>query len=192
MNLTRLMALGTLQNAGPLHGHEIRRIAEVTSVSSWGGVSVGALYRELRTMDEDGLVEPVRTEQVGRRPARTVYKITVQGEAELRKLREEAVTQVHHGTDPFSVALLFTRTSELPTLLDLLRRRRAAVAVMRDDIDAERESLAKAGAISPLDDVMFRRRVMQLDTDLAWQDELDKVIKASAAASADPTEEDQK
>ncbi|GGX79862.1 hypothetical protein GCM10010358_37690 [Streptomyces minutiscleroticus] len=184
------MALGTLQNAGPLHGHEIRRIAEVTSVSNWGGVSVGALYRELRTMDEDGLVEPVRTEQVGRRPARKVYRITSQGEAELRKLREEAVTQVHHGTDPFSVALLFTRTSDLPTLLHLLQRRRTAVAAMRDDIDAEREALSKGGAIGPLDEAMFRRRVMQLEAELAWHDELDKAIEASTAAPADTTQED--
>ncbi|MBQ0825040.1 PadR family transcriptional regulator [Streptomyces tagetis] len=185
------MALGTLQNVGPLHGHEIRRLAEVTSVSSWGGVSVGALYRELRTMDEDGLVRPVRTEQVGRRPARTVYRITDEGETELAKLREEAVTQVHHGTDPFSVALLFTRTNDLPILRDLLKRRRAAVMAMRDDIDAERRNLLAAGSIGPLDNAMFRRRVMQLEADLAWQDVLDEVIEESDAASADPTEENQ-
>ncbi|MFB8026321.1 PadR family transcriptional regulator [Streptomyces sp. NPDC056465] len=176
------MALGTLQNVGPLHGHEIRRIAEVTSVSSWGGVSVGALYRELRTMDEGGLVESVRTEQVGRRPARTVYRITSSGEGELRELREQAVTQVHHGTDPFGVALLFTRTSELPTLLELLERRREAVLTMRNDIESESRALREAGQIGPLDAAMFRRRVMQLDADLLWQDELDRTIAETVAA----------
>ncbi|MFI6035995.1 PadR family transcriptional regulator [Streptomyces sp. NPDC051315] len=185
------MALGTLQNVGPLHGHEIRRIAEVTSVSSWGGVSVGALYRELRTMDEDGFVQPVRTEQVGRRPARTVYRITEEGEAELAKLREEAVAQVHHGTDPFSVALLFTRTNDLPTLRGLLLRRREAITAMRNNIDAERRALVEAGSIGPLDDAMFQRRVMQLEADLAWQDVLDKAIEEPAAATADITQEDQ-
>ena len=76
MNLTRLMVLGVLAQHGPRHGHEIRRTAEITNVGEWGGVSVGALYRELRLMEAEGLVEPVRTEQVGRRPARTVYSIT--------------------------------------------------------------------------------------------------------------------
>ncbi|MEU4209198.1 PadR family transcriptional regulator [Streptomyces sp. NPDC026206] len=178
------MALGTLQNVGPLHGHEIRRIADVTSVSSWGGVSAGALYRELRTMDEGGLIRSIRTEQVGRRPARTVYEITTDGEAELRALREQAVTQVHHGTDPFGVALLFTRTTELPTLRDLLKRRRVAVRTVRDDIAAECARLQKDGVIGALDAVMFRRRVMQLDAELAWQDELDKTIEESAASDA--------
>ncbi|MEV6210109.1 PadR family transcriptional regulator [Kitasatospora sp. NPDC051914] len=180
------MVLGTLQNSGPLHGHEIRRIAEVTSVSSWGGVSVGALYRELRTMDETGQVESVRTEQVGRRPARTVYRITAQGETELRTLREEAVTEIHHGTDPFGVALLFTRTDDLPTLLGLLKRRREALRVLRDGIAAEGEALHSAGAIGPLDAVMFRRRVIQLDAELAWQDDLDRVIEQAVADASGP------
>ena len=47
MNLTRLMALGILARSGPSHGHHIRRVAELTDVGEWGGVSVGALYREL-------------------------------------------------------------------------------------------------------------------------------------------------
>ena len=73
------MVLGTLARHGQQHGHQIRRIAEVTNVGEWGGVSVGALYRELRGMEAEGLVAAVRTEQVGRRPARTVYEITGEG-----------------------------------------------------------------------------------------------------------------
>src|SRR5215475_9323942 len=107
MNLTRLMALGTLARHGPRHGHEIRRIAEVTNVGEWGGVSVGALYRELRTMEGEGLIEAVRTEKVGRRPARTVYAITDAGRMELGMLREQAVRGMHWGADPLGVALSF-------------------------------------------------------------------------------------
>ena len=39
-------------------------------------MSVGALYRELRTMEGEGLVAATRTEKVGKRPERTVYAIT--------------------------------------------------------------------------------------------------------------------
>jgi len=47
--------LGTLARHGQQHGHQIRRIAEITNVGEWGGVSVGALYRELRSMEGEGL-----------------------------------------------------------------------------------------------------------------------------------------
>src|SRR5712692_989802 len=111
MNLTRLMALGTLVRHGPRHGHEIRRLAEVTNVGEWGGVSVGALYRELRLMEAESLVEAVRTEQVGRRPARTVYAITDEGRLELAMLREKAVRGLSWGPDTIGVALAFAGAS---------------------------------------------------------------------------------
>src|ERR1700729_3535826 len=104
MNLSRLMVLGLLAH-GPRHGHQIRRDAEQTNVGNWGGVSVGALYRELRLMEGEDLVEPLRTEQVGRRPARTVYEITGEGRIELQSLREQAIKPTGFGPDALGVAL---------------------------------------------------------------------------------------
>src|ERR1700743_2369653 len=108
MNLTRLMALGILARSGPSHGHHIRRVADVTNVGEWGGVSVGALYRELRAMEREGLIEATRTEKGGNRPERTVYAITAEGRLELSMLREQAIRQLEYGPDPVGVALLFT------------------------------------------------------------------------------------
>ncbi|MCP9975912.1 PadR family transcriptional regulator [Streptomyces somaliensis] len=76
MSLSRLMVLGLLANHGPQHGHQIKLTATRTEVESWGGISVGALYRELRQMNTDGLVCTVSVTQVGNRPRRTVYEIT--------------------------------------------------------------------------------------------------------------------
>ena len=100
MNLTRLMALGVLARSGPSHGHHIRRVADVTNVGEWGGVSVGALYRELRAMEREGLVEAARTEKVGNRPERTVYAITAEGQLELTTLREQAIRPLGLGARP--------------------------------------------------------------------------------------------
>jgi DNA-binding PadR family transcriptional regulator len=79
MNLSRLMILGLLAERGPMHGHQIRRSAELTNAEVWGGITGGALYAELRRLDAEGLVEAVRAEQMGRRPARTVFEITEEG-----------------------------------------------------------------------------------------------------------------
>src|SRR6516162_5225348 len=121
MNLSRLLVLGLLANHGPRHGHQIRRDAEGTHVGTWGGVNVGALYRELRQMEDEGLVEAVRTEQVGRRPARTVYRITDEGQRELHILREQAVLDMRSAPDAISVALLFGRIGDRAELAGLLR-----------------------------------------------------------------------
>lgn len=91
MNLTRLVALSLLEQ-GPRHGHEIRRRAELVTVGTWGGISVRSLPRELRQLDDEGLVVAVRTEQVGRRPVRTIYEITDEGRRELHIVREQAIS----------------------------------------------------------------------------------------------------
>jgi DNA-binding PadR family transcriptional regulator len=74
MSLLRLVSLGLLAKLGPLHGHHLRREAEAGHLESWSGVSAGALYRELPCLAADGLIELLHSEQVGRRPARAVFR----------------------------------------------------------------------------------------------------------------------
>ncbi len=175
MNLTRLMVLGVLAQHGPRHGHEIRRTAEVTNVGEWGGVSVGALYRELRLMEAEGLVEPVRTEQVGRRPARTVYSITGEGQLELAMLRERAVRSMHWGPDPLGVALSFGDTDP-GELADWLHARREMYALTSNQIEAERQRLVAKGYLGPLPAAVMYRAQLHAETEVRWHDEIAKIL----------------
>ena len=177
MNLTRLMVLGTLARHGPRHGHEIRRIAEVTNVGEWGGVSVGALYRELRTMEGEGLVEAVRTEQVGRRPARTVYAISDEGRLELAVLREQAVRSTHWGPDPLGVALTFGSTgTDREELGSWMRGRRELYAIASSQIEAERNRLVAKGYLGPLEAAVMHRAQLHAETEVRWHDEFAKLL----------------
>jgi len=180
------MALGTLARHGPLHGHQIRRIAEVTNVTEWGGVSVGALYRELRTMERDGLIETVRTEQVGRRPERTVYQITGEGQLELATLREQAIKPTGlYGPDPLGVALSFASDATDPQeLRTMLRARRGRVAISAEEISAERERLVANGYIGGLQATVMRRAQMHLEAEVRWHDELEAALEAGVIAKA--------
>jgi DNA-binding PadR family transcriptional regulator len=177
MNLTRLMVLGTLDQHGPRHGHEIRRIAEVTNVVEWGGVSVGALYRELRSMEAEGLVEAVRTEQVGRRPARTVYAITSEGVLELSMLTEQAIRSTHLPPDPLGVALSFAETgADREQLASWLRSRREMCALRAAQLEEDRERLVARGLIDPLRAAVMYRGQLHEETEVRWHDELAKIL----------------
>src|SRR5215468_6380174 len=148
------MVLGMLAQHGPQHGHEIRRLAELTDVGEWGGVSVGALYRELRAMETEGLVETVRTERVGRRPARTVYAITDEGRLELAVLRERAVRNTHWGPDPLGVALTFAGSQ----------------------IEAERHRLVSKGYLGPVEAAVMYRGQLHAEAEVRWHDEFAKLL----------------
>src|SRR6516165_10614860 len=121
MNLTRLMVLGTLARHGPRHGHEIRRIAEVTNVGEWGGVSVGALYRELRA-------------------------ITGEGQLELGMLREQAIRSIHWWPDPLGVALSFASAgTDREELASWLRSRRETFALIMARLEEDRQRMVARG-----------------------------------------------
>jgi DNA-binding PadR family transcriptional regulator len=176
------MALGTLARYGPQHGHQIRRLAEVTNVGEWGGVSVGALYRELRTMEREGLVEQVRTEQVGRRPERTVYQITADGRLELVALREQAIRLAEFfGPDPLGVALSFAVDGmDREELRDALRLRRGRLAISAEELAADRERLLAKGYLGAFQAAIMRRGVMHIETEVRWHDELDALLAEDA------------
>ena len=177
MNLSRLMVLGTLAK-GPRHGHQIRRDAEITNVGDWGGVSVGALYRELHRMEEEGLVEPLRSEQVGKRPARTIFQITDEGFRELHILWEQAIAELHPSPDPLGVALLFAGTVDPGEIAGLLRARRQTLAIALERLTADRERLEARGYLSPRSRAVMRRGEMHIGTELAWHAEFDPILSA--------------
>jgi len=175
MNLTRLMVLGTLSRYGAQHGHQIRRLADVTNVGEWGGVPVGALYRELRGMEREGLVEAVRTEKVGNRPARTVYEITDTGRLELMMLREQAIRQLMSGPDPLGVALTFAADDmDRAELRQMLRARRDKLVIGASEIAADLERLTAKGVIDVLMGAIMRRAVLATEAEVRWHDELDE------------------
>lgn len=171
------MVLGTLASHGPMHGHQIRRIAEISNVGEWGGVSVGALYRELRQMDGDGLVEAVRTEKVGRRPARTIYAITDEGQFELQVLRGRAMLEMSSGPDPLGVALAFAWHGIDPQeAIDTMRLRRERMAIAAEHLAAEAQRLLAKGYIGPVQAAVMRRGVMHIETEVCWHDEFAKTL----------------
>jgi DNA-binding PadR family transcriptional regulator len=185
MNLTRLMALGILARSGPSHGHHIRRVAEVTNVGEWGGVSVGALYRELRAMEREGLIEAARTEKVGNRPERTVYAITAEGRLELSMLREQAIRQMEHGPDAIGVALLFTADEvEREELRRILRARREILAIKVAEVAADRDALLAKGHVDQFAAAIMRRSILHIEAEIRWHDEYDALLAAADGAAS--------
>ena len=186
MNLTRLMALGILARSGPSHGHHIRRVADLTDVGEWGGVSVGALYRELRAMEREGLIEAARTEKVGNRPERTVYAITDEGRLELTTLREQAIKPpLASGPDPLGVALLFAADGlDREQLRRTLRARREMLAIWVAEVTAERAELIAKGCLDVLAAAVMRRGIAHAEAEVRWHDELDATLAEPGGGEA--------
>jgi len=161
-----------------MHGHRIRREAEITNVESWGGVNVGALYRELHRMEDEGLVEPIRSEQEGRRPARTVYAITDEGQRELARLRTAAWRSEEGYLDPVGVALLFGGEVGRGELTGHLAYRRQVLQANLDSLVTERKRCAPQLPMTAI--AAYRRGELRLAAELEWHDELERILMTEA------------
>lgn len=173
------MILGLLAERGPMHGHQIRRTGELTNVEVWGGITGGALYAELRRLQGEDLIHPVREEQVGRRPARTVYEITDEGHLELVVQREASLDVIFPSADPLSVVLLFAAGADTSELHERLAARRHRVETQLAAMTEERNRLTGQGVLSPMAIAAFRRGELRLEAELAWHDEFEDRQAAS-------------
>src|SRR5258708_12407578 len=100
MRTVQLFVLGMLAREGPMHGHQIRRQAELERAEFWGKVKVSSLYAALHRMEAEGLIAAVERTQEGRFPARTVYAITAEGWRDLVLLRQPTFHNTTIDPDP--------------------------------------------------------------------------------------------
>jgi DNA-binding PadR family transcriptional regulator len=186
MNLTRLICLGLLAEHGARHGHQLRQDVKTFKADEWAGVGAGSLHRELRLMAREGLIEAVRTEQVGRWPPRTIYQITSEGRRELAVLREQAVARLQETPDAMAVGLIFAAPEDPFILDELLARHRQAVEAELRRLALERERGLREGflqpSVSPVQAAAFRRSELRAEAELAWHAECDQMLAAHDAA----------
>ena len=177
MNPTRLFVLAALARHGPMYGHQIRRDARIDCTALWSEVKPGSLYAALHRLQAEGLIEPVRTEQRGNLPARTVYAITGEGRRELRALRAEALREVALRPDPVDLALAVSADLDTGALRGFFASRREALSARAAFVERQRGEPDRSAA----DGLIIEHLKARIETELRWHDMvLDQVGKLSA------------
>ncbi|MGH3319073.1 MAG: PadR family transcriptional regulator [Streptosporangiaceae bacterium] len=178
MNATRLFVLGELAR-GPMHGHQIRREAQLDRTELWADVKPGSLYAALHRLVAEGAIEVVRTEQSGG-PARTVYALTQLGRQELAAQRDEALQQTGLHPDPVDLALQYTGDLAEEELRRLITDRRAALAAELAAWEHQRERAEPY--LRGLEPMTFVHTALRLRAEIDWHDQLlDQLPKLLAA-----------
>ncbi|MFJ3876772.1 PadR family transcriptional regulator [Streptomyces sp. NPDC090077] len=87
-NTLALAVLGLLQEQ-PMHPYEMATTLRERHKDSSFKVNSGSLYDTVQTLVRHGWIEPVETAREGRRPERTVYAVTGQGQSEFVRWIDE-------------------------------------------------------------------------------------------------------
>jgi DNA-binding PadR family transcriptional regulator len=137
-NLLALAVLSTLVHR-PMHPYEI-----ATTIRGWGkdqdfDVKWGSFYTVIRNMDKHGLIEAVESTREGRRPERTVYRITDAGRAELTDWARELISTPLPEKPRFRAGLSVLAVLHPDEVAELLRQR---LHTMEDTIATAGAALA--------------------------------------------------
>jgi DNA-binding PadR family transcriptional regulator len=183
MNPTRLFVLGALARRGPMYGHQIRRDARMDRADLWSDVRPGSLYNALHRLAAKGLIEPVRTEQPGNLPARTVYAITAEGHRELRALRAEALQEVGLRPDPVDLALVMSGDLDAGVLRGYVEDRIRALSAQAACYAHHGERTWPDQTVA--DDLVVEHARLRIEAELTWhQMLLEGVGKLTAESEA--------
>ena len=168
MSAARLLILGVLQFKSPAHGYEIRRELESWRAEQWAHIAYGSIYFALNKMAEEGLLETAGTDQVGKRPARTLYTITDVGEREFQRLLRDYWWDRKPFIDPFQVALTFMNKMPREELLRALRFRRDHLRAFLDAFGPQALSPDMPRHIAE----NFRLAMAHEEVELRWTEEI--------------------
>jgi DNA-binding PadR family transcriptional regulator len=166
----RIFVLGSLEQRGPMHGHQLRLLAEQEHVAMWTDITVGGLYGALKRLAAENLIEQVRVERAGAYPPRQIWSITEAGREALSALRMRALSEIVIKPDPFDLAMTRLDPDHLADLPATIAARIASLSAMLAEWDAR--AAAADRYLSVAEKLMVKHRLDRLRAEIAWHQEL--------------------
>ncbi|MGI8486833.1 MAG: PadR family transcriptional regulator [Thermomicrobiales bacterium] len=121
----------------PMHPYEIKHMMQVRHHDQVFKLTGGSLYSTINRLEAQGHISPLKTERSGKRPERTTYQLTPEGESELLDWLRQAVAEPFPEYSNFGAVIAFLPHLMPSEVLELLVMRLAALG--RNEQEAERE-----------------------------------------------------
>ena len=139
------VAVASLLDERPMHPYEMAQAMKLRYMHDAVKLNFGSLYHTVDQMLQAGLIQTTGTGREGRRPERTVYRLTAAGReafrARLRGLLAEPAKEYSH----FEAGLAFMHHLEKSEAAKLLRQRKAAQAALIEETKRVLGMLARGG-----------------------------------------------
>lgn len=174
---TRLLVLGVVRILQPVHGYDARRELLSWRADEWANVAPGSVYNQLKTLVADSLLEVVATESQGGRPARTVYRVTLEGESEFTRLLRESWWTLSSSPASILAAACFLPHMARPELITALEHRLALLDAASSGIQFTLEELPSPSTPGHVAEVL-RLSAAHMGGERAWANELIERLRA--------------
>lgn len=102
---TRMLVLGSIRILQPVHGYDVRRELLTWRLDEIANVKPGSIYGAMRTLEKDGCIAVHSRESGERKPKRTMYMLTGEGDKQFLLMLRAAWWTVTAPTEPLIPAL---------------------------------------------------------------------------------------
>jgi DNA-binding PadR family transcriptional regulator len=170
----RIFLLAALEERGPMHGHQLRLLAEEEHVALWTDITVGSLYGAIKRLAAEELIEEVRVERAGAYPQRQVWAITDAGREALGGLRLRALRDIVIKPDPFDIAVSRVDQDHLDDLSAIITARTASLSAMLEQWDAHAAAIDRYLSVS--ERMVMKHRADRLRAEIAWHQQLSAAL----------------
>jgi DNA-binding PadR family transcriptional regulator len=135
-----MMALAVLEllGEGPKHPYEIGQLMHERGIDRAVHTKGASIYDTVERLVRAGFIEPVETNREGRRPERTIYRLTQAGADELRSWLRQLLEEPTREYPQFGAALMF---------LGAVGRKEDAIKVLERRAAAFEADIAAADAV---------------------------------------------
>jgi DNA-binding PadR family transcriptional regulator len=122
LNDLALTALHLLHERA-MHPYEMGQVIRRRHIDEILGLKRGSLYHAIDRLVRDGLVEAAETSREGRRPERTVYRLTEAGREAFEDHLRDLLAEARYEPTSFTAAVQFLTSLEPEAARPLLERR---------------------------------------------------------------------
>jgi DNA-binding PadR family transcriptional regulator len=161
-----------------MHPYEIQRLIHEWHKDDFLVLKRGSLYHAIERLRAAGLIDPVETSREGRRPERTIYRLTEAGAKEAPQWLREMLARPGRESVPFFAALSFLMVLAPGEVAEQLEERARRLASEIAGLKAALVEMVPRIGRLPLIEVEYARAMREAE--LAWVQTLLEDLRTGA------------
>jgi DNA-binding PadR family transcriptional regulator len=172
------LALSILEllNERPMHPYELAATMRARHHDEFIRLNFGSLYHTVETLERNGWIVPAEREKEGKRPERTIYRLTESGQDILLRVVGEILAQPRREYPHFAAGLMFMHHLNAKAAAKGLEQRSQALHATITKLSQILDELHASGH-TRLTLIELEHKITMLQAERAW---VNRVVKEIA------------
>ena len=172
---TLAISILELLDERPMHPYELASTMRDRHQDEFIRLNFGSLYHTVEMLERNGWIVPAEREKEGRRPERTIYRLTDSGREALVRVLGDILGHPRREYPHFAAGLMFMHHISRREAMGHLSSRVAALKATTEKLNKIMAEL-RAGGVSRLALIELEHKIAMLDAERRWVGNLEKEI----------------